>query len=69
MYGKLGVGNENGSSVLVLVDKLRDQFVINVACGSRTTVALTNKSSEVYSWGDCESTYFLFRIPWISSTN
>ena len=47
MYGKLGVGNENGSSVPVLVDKLRDQFVINVACGSRHTVALT-KSSEVY---------------------
>ena len=53
-YGKLGVGNENGSSVPVLVDKLRDQFVINVACGSRHTVALT-KSSEVYSWGDCEN--------------
>ena len=52
MYGKLGVGNEEGSSIPVFVSKLRDQFVINVACGSRHTVALT-KSAQVYSWGDC----------------
>jgi len=54
MYGKLGVGNEQGSSIPVLVDKLRDKCVINVACGSRHTVALT-KSSDVYSWGDSEN--------------
>jgi hypothetical protein len=41
MYGKLGVGNEQGSSIPVLVDKLRDKCVINVACGSRHTVALS----------------------------
>jgi len=40
MYGKLGHGNENGCSVPKKVDSLKESFVMQVACGSRHSVAL-----------------------------
>lgn len=54
MYGKLGHGDENGHAVPVQVTALSSVAVVQVACGSRHTVVLT-QSLEVYSWGDKEN--------------
>jgi RCC1 and BTB domain-containing protein len=54
MYGKLGHGDENGHAVPVQVSALSNVIVIQVACGSRHTVVLT-QSQEVYAWGDKEN--------------
>ena len=54
MYGKLGHGDENGHAVPVQVSPLSNVIVIQVACGSRHTVVLT-QSQEVYAWGDKEN--------------
>ena len=44
MYGKLGHGNEAGHALPTLVEALRFKKVIQVACGSRHTVALLGSS-------------------------
>jgi RCC1 and BTB domain-containing protein len=54
MYGKLGHGDENGHAVPVQVAALSNVIVVQVACGSRHTVVLT-QSLKVYSWGDKEN--------------
>jgi RCC1 and BTB domain-containing protein len=54
MYGKLGHGDENGHAVPKQVLALSSISVVQVACGSRHTVVLT-QSLEVYSWGDKEN--------------
>ena len=54
MYGKLGHGNESGISVPKRVDYLQGHRVVQVACGSRHTVALLD-NHDVYTWGDKES--------------
>lgn len=54
MYGKLGHGNENGHSRPCVVDVLSGVHITEVACGSRHTVALTDKG-EVFSWGDSDN--------------
>jgi len=54
MYGKLGHGNETGHAVPCHVQTLIGKRIIQVACGSRHTVALA-ASSDVFSWGDREN--------------
>lgn len=51
MYGKLGIGNEEGQSSPRLVETLKDLPVKQVACGSRFTLVLL-ENSDVYGWGD-----------------
>lgn len=43
MYGKLGHGNESGHSKPCLVEALKGVFLIQIACGSRHTIALAGE--------------------------
>eukprot|EP00941_MAST-03F_sp_MAST-3F-sp1_P005053 g5053.t1 len=54
MYGKLGHGDETGHSTPCLVETLVGKTIVQIACGSRHTVAL-RMDGEVYTWGDKES--------------
>ncbi|GKY95712.1 hypothetical protein MPSEU_000532000 [Mayamaea pseudoterrestris] len=54
MYGKLGHGNESGSSVPKRVEGLGGHTVSQIACGSRHTVIVTSTGA-TYSWGDNEN--------------
>lgn len=54
MYGKLGHGNESGHSKPCLVEALKGVFLIQIACGSRHTIALAD-THDVYTWGDQEN--------------
>lgn len=54
MYGKLGHGNEMGSSVPKRVEGLSGLSVAQIACGSRHTV-ITTTAGATYSWGDNEN--------------
>jgi RCC1 and BTB domain-containing protein len=54
MYGKLGLGNEGGSSVPKRVEALGGVIVAQIACGSRHTVIVTSTGA-AYSWGDMEN--------------
>lgn len=51
MYGKLGHGDECGQPLPRKVEHLKHSKVVQVACGSRHTLALL-ESSQVFSWGD-----------------
>jgi RCC1 and BTB domain-containing protein len=53
MYGKLGHGNESGSAVPKRVESLAQVPMLNIACGSRHTVAIST-DGHVYTWGDRE---------------
>lgn len=59
MHGKLGHGAEIGRAAPCVVEDLVGHRVVQVACGSRHTVALcvdpeglTKSTTEVYTWGD-----------------
>jgi alpha-tubulin suppressor-like RCC1 family protein len=54
MYGKLGHGNEAGSSTPKRVEGLMGLQVTQIACGSRHTVVVTSAGA-LYSWGDKEN--------------
>lgn len=54
MYGKLGHGNEAGTSTPKRVEGLVGLHVTQIACGSRHTVAVT-AAGALYSWGDKEN--------------
>lgn len=54
MYGKLGHGNETGHATPCHVQTVSGTRIVQVACGSRHTVALA-ETSEVYAWGDKEN--------------
>lgn len=51
MYGKLGHGNEAGSSTPKRVEALVGHCVTLIACGSRHT-AVVLSTGALYSWGD-----------------
>jgi RCC1 and BTB domain-containing protein len=51
MYGKLGHGNEAGSSTPKRVEALIGHCVALIACGSRHTVVVLSTGA-LYSWGD-----------------
>jgi RCC1 and BTB domain-containing protein len=54
MYGKLGHGNEAGSSTPKRVEGLIGLQVTQIACGSRHTAVVTSTGA-LYSWGDKEN--------------
>jgi alpha-tubulin suppressor-like RCC1 family protein len=54
LFGKLGHGNEAGSSIPKRVEGLVGVAVAQVVCGSRHTVIVTSTGA-AYSWGDMEN--------------
>jgi len=54
LFGKLGHGDETGYPAPKLVESLKHHHIVQVACGSRHTLALSS-SHAVFAWGDLES--------------
>jgi alpha-tubulin suppressor-like RCC1 family protein len=48
--GRLGLNSEKDSLVPLLVPSLAGQYIAEIACGARFTLAMTN-TGRVYAWG------------------